>query len=140
MATQEGPLTRKRVLIVEDEALIAMAVQEEIHLLGSSETHIAPTSEAALAAIAALKPDFAVIDVNLLDVGEDYAVADALARQGIPFIFSSGHLAGELPDRHVGRPFVSKPMQLQDLRDAVTSALSASSIDQVSELDPSDDA
>jgi hypothetical protein len=46
-----------------------------------------------------------------------------LADRGIPFIFSTGHMARELPDRHVGRPLVSKPMQSRAFAEAVRMAL-----------------
>jgi CheY-like chemotaxis protein len=122
MAEQLGSLTGRRVLIVEDEALIAMAVEEEVRLLGSTDIYIAYHKQQALDALGDFKPDFAVIDVSLTDTGNDYEIADALAERRIPFIFSSGHLAGELPDRHVGRPFVSKPMQSKDIAEAVVMA------------------
>ena len=118
-----GILAARRILIVEDEALIALAVEEEARLLGAEETYIAYHKQQALEAIDGWKPDFAVIDVSLTDTCSDYGIADALADHGIPFVFSSGHLAGELPDRHIGRPFVSKPMQSSDFAEAVKMAL-----------------
>lgn len=118
-----GILAARRILIVEDEALIALAVEEEVLRLGGTETYIAYHKRQALEAIEGWQPDFAVIDVSLTDTGSDYGIADTLADRGIPFIFSSGHLAGELPDRHMGRPFVSKPMLPQDFVDAVQMAL-----------------
>lgn len=123
MSEQYGVLLSRRVLIVEDEALIAMAVEEEIRLLGATETLLAYNKQQALEAIEQFRPGFAVLDVSLTDNGDDFELADTLADRGIPFIFSSGHLAGELPDRHVGRPFVAKPMQSTDLYEAVTMAL-----------------
>lgn len=118
-----GVLATRRILVVEDEALIALAVEEEARMLGGTETYVAYHKQQALEAIAEWHPDIAIVDVSLTDTGEDYEIADTLADRGIPFVFSSGHLAGELPDRHVGRPFVSKPMQSSDFAEAIKMAL-----------------
>lgn len=122
MSDQVGILSGLKVLIVEDEALIAMAVEEEARQLGCTDMFVAYNKDQAIFEIDSYKPAFAIIDVNLTDNGEDYDIADRLAERGIPFIFSSGHLAAELPDRHVGRPFVSKPMQSKDFAEAVAMA------------------
>lgn len=123
MSEAAGILANRRVLIVEDEALIAIAVEEETRRLGCTDIFVAYNKGQALHAIDSYEPTFAVIDLSLTDTGEDYDIADRLTERGIPFIFSSGHLAGELPDRHVGRPFVSKPTQSKDFADAVAMAL-----------------
>ncbi|MET3896999.1 CheY-like chemotaxis protein [Devosia sp. UYZn731] len=121
--SEQKLLAGRRVLIVEDEALIAIAVEDEVRQLGCDDIFVAYNKAQALVEIDSYKPAFAIIDVNLTDNGEDYEIADTLVDRGIPFIFSSGHLAGELPDRHLGRPFVSKPMQSKDFADAVAMAL-----------------
>jgi CheY-like chemotaxis protein len=118
-------LVNRRVLIVEDEALIAMAVEEEVRDLGCTDATVAYNRDAAIAAMKSFRPDFAVLDVRLTDVGEDYEIADLLDDTGVPFIFSSGHVSRNLPDRHVGRPFVGKPMQPQEFVEAVSMALKA---------------
>jgi len=122
MTVETEILAARRVLIVEDEALIAMAVEDEVRRLGCTDMFVAYNKAQALHEIDSYMPAFAIIDVSLTDTGEDYEIADRLAERGIPFIFSSGHLAGELPDRHVGRPFVSKPMQSSDFAEAVRMA------------------
>jgi CheY-like chemotaxis protein len=113
-----------RVLIVEDEPLIAFSVEDEARSLGCSATYIAYHQQQALDAIDAFAPDFAILDVALTNTGTDYTIADALADRNIPFIFSSGHRAGERPERHMARPFVGKPMQSSDFAAAVRMALS----------------
>ena len=110
---------------MEDEALIAMAVEEEVRDLGCTDATVAYNREEAIEAVKSFRPDFAVLDVSLTDVGEDYEIADLLADTGVPFIFSSGHLSGNLPERHVGRPFVGKPMQPHEFIEAVSMALKA---------------
>ena len=123
MTDQEGILTGRRVLIVENEALIAVAVEEEVWCLGTRNTYLALHKHKALEAIEEFKPDVVILDVSLADTGCDYEVADTLADRGIPFIFSIGRMATDLPDRHVGRPLVSKPMQSRAFAEAVSMAL-----------------
>jgi CheY-like chemotaxis protein len=114
MTKNHGALAGRRTLIVEHEDLIAIAVEEEARLLGATDVLIAYQKDQALDAIERFAPAFVILDVSLTDDGRDYTIADALAKRGIPFIFSSGYLAGELPARHVGRPLVSKPMSLKN--------------------------
>jgi CheY-like chemotaxis protein len=123
MTEQHGTLLAHRVLIVEDEALIAAGVEEELRHLGCTDVFIAYHKSQALDWIERLKPKFAVVDVGLTEKGDNYEVADALARHHIPFIFASGHLPAEVPERHLSRPFVTKPMQSGDFATAVAIAL-----------------
>lgn len=77
-------LEGRRVLIVEDEALIAIAVEDEIRQLGCTDMFVAYTKGQALFEIDSYKPAFAIIDVGLTDNGEDYDVADRLAERRFP--------------------------------------------------------
>lgn len=122
-------LTSRRVLIVEDEALIAMAVDEEIRRLGCNDIYTAYHKQQALDALDEFAPDFAILDVALTYSGSNYEVADMLGDRGIPLLFSSGHLVGELPDRHAGHPFVSKPMQTSEVIEAIRMALQVDNLD-----------
>lgn len=126
MSEQRGVLADLRVLIVEDEALIAMAVEEEVRSLGAVEIELAYNRDDALKAVGSFRPDFAILDVTLSHSGVNYDVADLLAHQNIPFVFSSGYIAGTLPDRHAGRPFVGKPMQSDEFAIAALTALGRS--------------
>jgi CheY-like chemotaxis protein len=121
-------LTPDRVLIVEDEAWIAMEVEEEVRNLGCQRTFLAYHQQQALDAIDNFQPDFAIVDVALTGTGVNYDIADALAERSIPFIFSSGHRAGDVPDRHRNRPFVSKPMQSSELAQAIVFVLGSSNL------------
>ncbi len=66
-----------------------------------------------------------MLDIALSDGMADFTIADHLAEKAIPFIFYSGRLSGDVPSRHSQRPFLSKPVQMDDLRRAMTMALSA---------------
>ena len=107
-----------------------MSVEEEVRKLGCADVFLAYNRREAIKAVSSFRPNFAVLDVSLTYNGEDYDIADLLADNGIPFTFASGHPAGQLPDRHVGRPFIGKPMQSQDLAEAVALALALAQLGQ----------
>jgi CheY-like chemotaxis protein len=99
--------SRRRVLVVEDNALIALELEST--LLDRGVTVVGP-----FASVAAALPsvgnglDGAVLDINLGD--EDvFPVADALTDAGIPFLFLTGHSDSKLPGRHRARPVLRKP-------------------------------
>ena len=83
-------ISGNRVMIVEDEALVAMVVTELLTTLGC--TVVGPFSRCsdAIAAIEADEIDAAILDVNL-DGEMVYPLADMLAHRGVPFIFVTGY-------------------------------------------------
>ena len=88
-----------RVLVVEDEFLIAMLLQEMLESAGCVISGPIPRLAEALDAAAGGTYDAAVLDVNLAGERVD-PVAHALARRDIPFVFVTGirrqHIAGRL--------------------------------------------
>ena len=81
-----------RVLVVEDEALVAMQLEDMLDELGCVVVDVAGTVSrgVALAADAAVALDGAILDVNL--GGEKvYPVAERLAARGVPFVFCTGY-------------------------------------------------
>lgn len=85
-----SPLQRKRVLLVEDEAMIAFAVEDILLDLGCEVVGPAFRLEDAVELASAEMIDAAILDVNLNDQ-RSYAVADELKRRGIPFLFATGY-------------------------------------------------
>ena len=112
-----------RVLVIEDEALVAMLVEDFLTDLGCVVVGVAGTLTAGLelANDASLAIDGAMLDINL--GGEKvFPIAEALLRRGIPFLFATGYGAqGLLPD-YAGYPVIAKPFRLEPLRTALTSA------------------
>ncbi len=97
-----------RVLVVEDEFLIAMSLEEDLRAAGCHV--IGPVSDlvAAMTAASAEKFDIALLDVNLR--GEKvFAVADDLRARGIAFMLLSGYGKMDLPDRFHDAPRLAKP-------------------------------
>ena len=115
----EPALDGLRVLVVEDEMLIAMDLESALEEAGADVVGLAATVDRALALIDRESMDAAVLDVNLR--GRDvYPVADALKARGVPFLFHTGHATREsLQARYLGVPVLTKPTDL----DRVLSAL-----------------
>jgi len=116
-------LTGARLLLVEDEAIVAMMI-EAMTDLGCVVVDVAGTLShgLALAETTAGNLDAAVLDVNL--GGEKvYPVAERLMACGVPFVFSTGYgLAGISPD-FAGVPALAKPYTPYALEKALLSVL-----------------
>jgi CheY-like chemotaxis protein len=102
-----------RVLIIEDEALIALHLEQLVLDAGHKVAGIAMDPEEARAIARARKPDFALVDMRLRRGTSGLDAARYLREEGIPSIFISGNLdagakaaAAELrPLGFVGKPF-----------------------------------
>jgi len=111
-----------RVLIVEDEVLVAMSVEDMLADLGCAAAVSASSLTEALEKVKIGGFDLALLDVNLR--GEKvFPVADALSDQGIPFAFASGYGAADVPEQFRTRPVVSKPFLVEELSATLSSAL-----------------
>lgn len=109
---------RPRVLVVEDEFLVAMFLEETLEDLGCAIEGPAATVDAALALVEARALDAAILDVNL-NGSSAFAVADALREKGVPFAFSSGYeLDGEIAARYAAR-CLRKPISRSELEEAL---------------------
>lgn len=105
----------KRILIIEDEAMVAMLLEDMITDLGHTTSGVATSLAEAEALLArGPAPDAAILDVNLSGV-MSYPVADLLSERGIPFLFSTGYGRQEPMGRYRS-PVLQKPFSLSDLR------------------------
>jgi CheY-like chemotaxis protein len=111
-----------RILVVEDEALIAMDLQALLEDAGYKVIGPANSSAAALALIDAEPPDVALLDVNL-GRSDAFGVASVLSDRKTEIIFLTGHTAHKLPPAHRHLPLVSKPYLPQVLLQAIERAL-----------------
>jgi len=98
-----------KVLVVEDEAMVAMVLEDTLLEFGCVVTAIAPSVAAALDQIERTPDiDAAILDVNL--GGEKvFPVADALQAKGVPFVFSTGYGPADLTERYPGCRLLNKP-------------------------------
>ena len=104
-----------RVLVVEDEALIALDIEIMLQSLGCVVVGPAATvAEALRVLVAEDAPDAAILDVNL---GHEqvFPVADRLVECQVPFVFLTGYSPDILPSRHRARPVESKPCRAEAL-------------------------
>jgi CheY-like chemotaxis protein len=108
-----------RVLIVEDESLVAMLIEDMLEDLGAASTEVATNLDAALARLAGDPFDFAVLDLNLAGV-MTYPVADALRARRIPFTFATGYGASGLAKGYESEMSLPKPFTGEDLARVVT--------------------
>jgi PAS domain S-box-containing protein len=104
-----------RVLLVEDEALVAMMIQETLSDFGFHVLGPVSTASEALAAARESLIDAAVLDINLGD-GLVYTVAEILAERGVPFVFVTGYDAESVDSRFAGIPILQKPIERESLQ------------------------
>jgi CheY-like chemotaxis protein len=97
-----------RVLVLEDEAAIALMIEDMVEALGCSLAGSAATVAEALRLVHRGGFDFALLDMNLGGTPAE-PVADALAAAGIPFLFATGYGQQGLPARFKTRPVIQKP-------------------------------
>ena len=111
-----------RVLVVEDNALIAMALEDILIDLGCEVVGPASSVEEAMGLIG--KP----IDGALLDVSVRgaliYPVADALIEQGVPVVLCSGYaMTSAIPETYAAVPQIAKPYNSAMVRDGLAACL-----------------
>jgi CheY-like chemotaxis protein len=111
-----------RILLVEDEAIIAMTAEDMVEELGCRVVASAATLAEALAAAERGGFDIALLDINLHGV-DSLPVAAWLRQQRRPFIFTTGYGNSGRGDDYEDVPLVTKPYQLADLRTAIADAL-----------------
>jgi CheY-like chemotaxis protein len=121
-----SPLRDRRILVVEDEYLIAMSLQDALESAGSIVVGPVPSVDKAIQTIDS-EPhiDAAVLDVNL-GGALSYGVADKLIARKIPFIFTSGYEDNVLRTRYSGVKNCPKPYLFQAIEEALAEAMSRS--------------
>jgi DNA-binding response OmpR family regulator len=97
-----------RVLVVEDEMLVAMVLEDQLADAGFKVVGPAFSVEEAMRLAASEPLDGAVLDINL--AGEKvYPVADLLAARNVPFVYVTGFGRAGLRETDQGRPMLQKP-------------------------------
>ena len=111
-------MTGRRILVVEDEMMIAMMLEDMLLELGHDVVGVAPNLKAALTLAGSKEFDLGILDINL--AGErSFPVAHLLRERGLPFLFSTGYGAQGLEDPFRDVFTLKKPYQIQDLARAV---------------------
>jgi CheY-like chemotaxis protein len=124
MFVSQPALIGKRVLIVEDEMLVALLIEELLADLGCSTLGPCGSLGKALEAAQTGTFDLAVLDVNL--GGEMvYPVAEALAERHIPFLFLSGYGDEAVPPGHAEWKVCAKPFKADYLAEMLSAVVEA---------------
>ena len=105
-----------RVLLIEDEAIIAIMVASVIRGLGFKLVGPAARLDHALALVAEGEFDCAILDVNIRG-GDTYPVADLLIERDCPFVMASGYSNVSIPKHLLGRTRLTKPYSIDALED-----------------------
>ncbi len=115
-------LSGRRILIVEDESLVAMLLETILEDMGCSPVGPASNIDDGLALVQAESLDAALLDVNVAG-RQVFPVAQALKDRGVPFVFSTGYGEGGLPDEWRGQPTIQKPFTEAAVRDALMTVM-----------------
>ncbi len=122
-------LNGRRVLIVEDESLVAMLLETILEDMGCVPVGPASTVQEGLGhGRRRVQPlDAALLDVNV--AGQKvFPVADTLRARGVPFVFSTGYGEGGLPDEWRGQATIQKPFTEAAIRYALMEAMGVSAV------------
>lgn len=120
---------RPRVLVVEDEYLLAMEIEEAVRALGGEVVGPVAKLDDGLALASHETFDCAILDVNIRG-GNVYPLADMLLERGLPVVLASGYSDWMLPQNLQGQQRLVKPftsLQLQaEIRGLLARAQSGS--------------
>jgi len=120
------PLRGLKVLVVEDEALVAMLIEDMLSDLGCEVLGPAGSVRAALELLGRETPDAAILDVNL--GGEPvYPVAEALRAAGVPFVLATGYGQAGVAEAFREALVLQKPFEQGELERRFRQAVAAGS-------------
>lgn len=112
-------LRGSKILVVEDEFLVASLIQDILETAGCIVSGPIPRLAEAMDAARVEPCDAAVLDINL-GGHRVFPVAEVLSRRQIPFAFVTGYSADSLPGEHQGRPTIRKPFRNAELLNTVS--------------------
>lgn len=102
--------------------LVLIMIEDMLADFGCESVTPAATVKQALTLIEAQLFDVAMLDMNL-NGNQTYAVADALAARGVPFVFSTGYSGHDIRDGYRDRPVLKKPFREDELGNVLTRLL-----------------
>jgi CheY-like chemotaxis protein len=116
-----GSLAGRRILVVEDEYIIAVEVKRWLLAAGCDVLGPVPSVDQALDLVEDRRPDAAVLDVNLGDGCTAYPIADKLSELGVPYLLATGDVRVADTSVYRHRPRLEKPYLQSELVRALTS-------------------
>lgn len=115
---------KRRVLMVEDHAVLAMAGKLVLESLGYAVVGPVGTIDAAREWVRQGEFDVALLDVSLPG-GDCFDIAEDLESGGYPFMFMTGRDVSHFPERWRHRPLLAKPVFKDDLERALAALFEA---------------
>ena len=112
-------LQGKRVMLLEDEAIIAFSVEDMLIELGCSIVGPAMNLDEAMALATNAEIDAAVLDINI-NSDRSYGVARELQRRDVPFVFASGYDESGVSWDGIPVEILPKPYRKDQLEQALT--------------------
>lgn len=123
MREMDSCLVERRILIVEDEAMIAMLIQDILESAGARVIGLAATVNDALQVIEQQRPDAVTLDGNLNDEMSG-PIAARLKELNVPYLVVTGYVQRALADAHLaGAPRLEKPFTASTLLRAAATHL-----------------
>lgn len=107
-----------RILIVDDEPLIAAMLVDWVQELGCVAVGPATSQGEAHILIQQESPDAAILDVSL-GSGDSFALATACREKSVPFAFATGHGRSALPAEFADAPVLGKPFDFQAVKELI---------------------
>ena len=116
----EDGLAGRRILVVEDETMLALVIEDTIGALGCEIVGPIYRLDTALRLAKEEDLDAAILDVSIRDQ-KIYPVAEQLLARGIPFVLASGYGDWALPENLRSHPRLTKPFTVEALKSQVRS-------------------
>ncbi|WP_057401724.1 response regulator [Pseudomonas amygdali] len=113
-----------KVLLVEDETMLAMLMEMMLEDLGFATAYQASSLGEGIEYARNGDYDLAILDINIIG-GNSFPIAAAIAHRGIPFMFCSGYGRLGIPEVWVDRRCVAKPFSAEQLNEALSELLQA---------------
>lgn len=107
-----------KVLVVEDEMMIAMMIEDILAELGHEVAGVAMRLPQALELAKGVDADVAILDINL-DGRKSFPAAQLLRDRGIKIIFASGYGSPGLEAPFTNEVIIKKPFETSDVRTAI---------------------
>ena len=131
---QDTSVIERSILIVEDEAIVALDLKLQLQDLGFAVCGVAASGERALELIAEKAPDLIMMDVHLQGLMDGIDVAELVrGGHGIPVIFLTSHSDDETVRRAAQAAaygYLTKPYQLRELRAGIEVALTKAAMER----------
>lgn len=124
-----------RVLIVEDEALVAMEIESMLDMAGHQALGHADDLDSAIKAVEAQKPDLALVDIQLAQGSNGIEVARAMKERGVPVMFATGNCPAE-EGRGLALGCLHKPISDRTLAATLAAAKALIDGEQPAKLPP----